>query len=144
MMRGSYTLEATFVVTIGIWVMIAILYSGMYTHDRVILESTVNEMTYARLSANREEKTGQWRKRVKDTLQTKLFLLRIQEVKEKKGLMWDTVTVRYTLPISWKYMKKVLAGGKAQLEYETTREVTKPVEYMWDAAVIQGGTKNEG
>ena len=143
-LRGAFTVEAVFVVTICIWVMMAILYGGMYAHDRVVLVSTVNEMTYSRLAENQKEKTGPWKKRVKSVLEGRLFLMKIQKVKEKKGLAWDTVTVQYTLPISWKFMKKVLSGGKTKLEYKMTREVTKPVEYMWDAAVIRGKTGNEG
>lgn len=140
MLKGSYTVESVFVLTICIWVMFAVMYGGMYVHDRIAMETVVNEMAYSWLASSQPEKAGEWKKGVEKTLKKKLYLFRVKEIKEKRTLRSEKITVRYSLPVSWKYMKKILVGDKKYLTYETVREIVEPEKYMWDAEVIRGVT----
>ena len=51
-MKGVYTVEAVFIMSICIWVMVALCYGGMYVHDIVVLESVTNEEVAAWLSSS--------------------------------------------------------------------------------------------
>lgn len=135
--RGVYTIEAVFVVSICIWVLIAVCYGGMYVHDRVVLETVTNEELAARLSGPDRKEEKKWCGELKDKLQKKLFLFRILGVKEKSGMQSKKTEVRYSIPVSWNFLKKIFMGGKTELCFETVREDITPANYMWDSEIIK-------
>lgn len=132
MMRGSYTLESVFVMTICTWILMAILYCGLYVHDKIVLSSTVNEVTMSWLDSYGKIDELEWKKNLEDRLSQQLFLLKISSISQKRGLGGKTVRVRYELPISWTFLRGVLSGGEPKPTYETARESCEPVKYMWD------------
>lgn len=137
MKKAYYTVEATFVVSICVWVLFALIYSGFYIHDRVILGSVTNEMTSSRFQNGRESVTGKWELQIKGELERRLFLMQIKEVKGEKGLMTVTLQVRYGLPISLDKIRKILSGGSGGTTFVTTRELVRPVEYKWDYDLLK-------
>lgn len=44
MAKASFTVEAVFVVSICIWVLVALCYGGLYVHDRAVMVSDVNSI----------------------------------------------------------------------------------------------------
>jgi hypothetical protein len=135
--KASYTVEASFVVSICIWVLFALLYSGLYIHDQMVVSSVTNEMTASRFQNGRSKVTDGWKKKVKKKLEKSLFLMQIQEVKGSKALNTVTVKVRYSLPISLDLLKKIFSSGKGGTTFSTTRELVKPVEYKWDLNLLK-------
>ena len=85
MCRGYYTVEATFIVTICVWMLVALCYTGFYVHDELLLESEGNEQTAAWIAEGRKERE-KWEKQLRSILQKKMFLLKISAVDAKKGL----------------------------------------------------------
>lgn len=137
MKKAYYTVEATFVVSICVWVLFALVYGGFYIHDRVLLGSLTNEMTSSRFQNGRESVTEKWELQVKSELERQLFLMQIQEVKGKKGLLTVQIQVRYRLPISLNKIKKILSGGSEGTTFVTTRELVRPVENKWDFDLLK-------
>ena len=105
MKEASYTVEAVFVGCITIWVILALLYSSFYIHDRMILGSEI---------ANRIEsgsERGEWSVSEKEEnnlcrlLNEKLFLMKINQVSLTKKIASVRADVRYSLPISLSEIK---------------------------------------
>lgn len=137
MKKAYYTVEATFVVSICVWLLFALIYGGFYIHDRVILGSVTNEMVSSRFQNGRKSVTEKWEKKVKNELERQLFLMQIEDVKGEKGLLRVKMQVRYRLPISLTKIRSIFSGGSGAATFETVRELVKPVEYKWDYDLLQ-------
>ena len=133
---GYYTVEAVFIVSICIWVLIALCYTGFYAHDSLLLESVGNEQTAAWI-ADGAKKQEKWQKAAKKELQRKMFLFQIKSVKAKKGLIGINVKIDYSLPISWKKLKQMLSQEGSELVEEIERENVQAAKYLWDYELIQ-------
>lgn len=134
--KGIYTVEAVFVMSICIWILVGICYGGMYVHDRMILASVTNGETAAWLSRTDSAETKKWCEDLKKVLDKKMFLIRIRGVKANSVLSGKKVQIHYVLPVSWSFLKKILTQGKAELAYETVREDIVPAKYMWDREIV--------
>lgn len=134
--KGVYTVEAVFVMSICIWILVGICYGGMYVHDRMILASVTNGETAAWLSRTDSAETKKWCEDLKKVLDKKMFLIRIRGVKANSVLSGKKVQIHYVLPVSWSFLKKILTQGKTELAYETVREDIVPAKYMWDREIV--------
>jgi hypothetical protein len=135
-LKGYYTVEATFVVSICVWILVALCYSGLYLHDNLLLESETCEQTMAWLSDGGKKKEI-WQKNVKKRLQKKLFLMRVSAVKAESGLTDEIVSVTYKLPISWKKLKQMLTGNKQTLTCQVSTVRACAANYKWDYDVVK-------
>lgn len=126
-----YTVEAVFVMSICVWILIALCYGSFYVHDRLLLGSEVNERAADWISSGGEN-AADWVKKQKTQIQDKMFLFRIQKIQIKKKLAAKKIQVIYTVPISWKNMRKLFTGENGQAEFITERETVHPAGYIWD------------
>lgn len=136
--KGVYTVEAVFIMSICVWVMMALCYGGMYVHDKVVLESVSNGETAAWLSSMESKEESQWKKDLKQELDKKLFLFQIRSVKVTSGWKEKKVQIRYRVPVSWKLLKKIFMENRSEAVYETSRENITPAKSMWE------GEENHG
>lgn len=134
--RGVYTLEAVFIVSISIWILVALCYGGMYVHDRVVMESVTNEETASWLSRSGAQSEQEWRTALEKKLEQNLLILRVHSVQTTKKLQSQKVQVRYSVPVSWTLLKKIWSGNKNTVVYETEREDVVPAKYKWDASIV--------
>ncbi len=125
--RGSYTVEATFIVTIVIWIIVHICYGGMYVHDRLILGSVSNEALAFRLAI--QESENQWNTEIKSEIQEALFFMDVSSVKIESGLASYKMSVNCTYTIF---------GKKKKYTYKTERENVNPTIYKWDYDILKG------
>ena len=84
-MKGVYTVEAVFIMSICIWVMVALCYGGMYVHDIVVLESVTNEEAAAWLSSSGQKQEKVWLADLRKDLDNKLFLFQVRTIKVISG-----------------------------------------------------------
>ena len=61
---GYYTVEAVFIVTICIWVVMALLYSGLYVHDRMVAISEMNQKLAEKFQRGDGGGTSEWQDEV--------------------------------------------------------------------------------
>lgn len=125
--RASYTLEATFLVTITIWIIVCICYGGMYVHDTLILESVANEALASRIAADTEEK--QWDKEIKKEIDETLFFINVSSVNVESKL------AAYEIEVHGSY---AVFGKKRKYTYKTQRENVNPTKYKWDYDILKG------
>lgn len=124
--------------TICIWVIMALLYSGLYLHDKVMIKSEMNQILAEHFSKGEGEVSREWRLAVRQSMSEKLFLMRIQNLEVKKGLASVDMTIIYKLPISLEKLKQIFTNGNATVSLMTTRELVKPTKYKWDYDLYKG------
>ena len=140
MKKGYYTVEATFVMTICICVLMSLFYSGLYIHDRTLVRSEMNQSLAEQIQEG-GEMTPEWQANVKKSIISKLFLMKVQKLKVSKGLVSVDMTVTYELPISIRKIQSIFTGGKPSVSLTVTREIVRPAEYKWDADLLKKGEK---
>ncbi len=132
MKPAYYTVEATFVVSICVWVLFALIYGGCYVHDRMVLGSITNEMTAKRFQNGEKKVAEKWEKKVKKKLDKHLFVMRVSSGEGKKKTLYVKITVSYRLVISSDMIKHILSSGSEDTKNFTKREIVKPMETKWD------------
>ena len=137
---GYYTVEATFIVTIAIVILMAVLYTGLYVHDRIVTEAVIQRQTTRWIHQTDDEKWSDatFKKKVKKELKNKLFLFSLKYVNIEDGLAKKTVKVGCKLPVSIGLLKR-LWGGKGGLKEESVRVAEIwPAKWKWDADAARG------
>lgn len=129
---GYYTVEATFIMSVCVWIIVALCYGGFYVHDRIVLESQTNEETAQWLAAENPLSSSSWEKEMKKQWDRQLLLMNIQSVKANNKIMYEKVTVTCELAISFPLLKKILTKNKNQVLQVITREMVVPAKYKWD------------
>ena len=119
MKEASYTVEAVFVGCITIWVILALLYSSFYIHDRMILGSEIGNRIECgsergELSVSEKEENNLCR-----LLNEKLFLMKINQVSLTKKIASVRADVRYSLPISLVTKSAFISDKEIGSEYRT-------------------------
>lgn len=133
-----YTVEAAFVMTTCIGVLMALLYSGLYLHDHMIVKSEMNQRLAEHFQKGEGEVTPEWRLAVEQSMVDKLLLMQIQRLKVRKDLTSVDMTVTYKLPISLRKLQQIFTNGKATVSLTTTRELVRAAKYKWDYDLYRG------
>lgn len=135
---GYYTVEAVFIVTICIWVVMALLYSGLYIHDRMVVVSEMNQKLAEKFQRGDGEAALEWQDEARQSIAKKLMLMRIKKIKVKKGVLSAEMTVTYDLPVSLRGIKSLFSGGRPNMSLAVARELVNPVKYKWDYDILKG------
>ena len=128
MKEASYTVEAVFVGCITIWVILALLYSSFYIHDRMILGSEIGNRIECgsergELSVSEKEENNLCR-----LLNEKLFLMKINQVSLTKKIASVRADVRYSLFVT----------RETGQNFVFTKELIRPMEMKWDYDLLKG------
>lgn len=135
---GYYTVEAVFLVTICIWVVMALIYSGLYVHDRMVVISEMNQKLAEKFQRGDGRGTSEWRDKARSAIEDKLMLLRIKKMEVNKGVLSAEMTVTYDLPVSLRGIKSLFNRGKQEMSLTVARELVNPVKYKWDYDILKG------
>lgn len=128
---GYYTLESTFIMSICIWILMALCYGGFYVHDRLVLESQTNGKTAQWIADEEPISASLWEEEMKKKIEKQLLLMNVKSVKAKNQVLCEKVTVICELSVSFPLLKKILAKNN-QVQQEITREIIVPAKYRWD------------
>lgn len=137
MKKANYTVEAVFVCSICIWVLLALMYGSFYVHDRMILGSVTNELTAEHYQKGDKKASHEWENEVKQKLSDVLFLIQIEKVETKRGLGSIEVEIKYQVPISVGGIKDLFSDKENSNTYVTIKELPEPMEYKWDADLLK-------
>ncbi|MBR6229053.1 MAG: hypothetical protein IKQ97_04890 [Eubacterium sp.] len=142
-----FTVEATFVVTITMLLVVAVLYTGLYVHDRIITE-TVTERWTARWEHQTEEEkfsVGKFKKKLNKELSEKLFLVPIYGVDVEEKMTSLSICVRYGLPVSLSFLKRVWGGENGERKETVKATRIQPAKIKWDADAVkqEKGAEND-
>ena len=137
MKKAGYTVEAVFVFSICLWVLLALIYGSFYIHDRMIVGSVTGEMAAERFQRGEKDISAQWEKEVKQKLSDALYLMRIQKVEAKRRLSSIEIEVKYEIPISISGIKSLFTDKNTRDIFVIQKELPKPMEYKWDADLLK-------
>lgn len=124
---ASFTVEATFVMIIVIWVIVILLYGTIYIHDETVMKSLLQ----LRFQQGYTEEAD-----IIKVLQEKLFLIQCDEIKVTQGILNDKLTLSYHVSIRDKLIRKVLLGNKEHMQICVEKGKDTPAELIWAATVI--------
>ncbi len=134
--RGSFTVEATFVVTISMWIVLMVCYIAMYAHDEVALYSLSHnylEMTFENEADPQEDRVAQG---LSQYLQRHLVIGRVRDVSVKNKLLSVEAEFTYEVSVSVAFIKKMMTG-KEGITLKMSREKFEPAKRMWDCEIIE-------
>ena len=143
---GYYTVEATFIVTICIVVLMAILYTGLYVHDRIIIETVTNRQASYWVHQNEDEKWSEeeFTDELKTDLDRKLFLFTVGHVDVDEMIILKTVKVNYRIPVSLGFLKRIWGGNDGSRQESISISEVRPAKWKWDADAIKGEQNDKG
>lgn len=120
--KGSFTLEATFVVTIILWIVFSLCYLSLLSHDQVVLYSSGQKC----LRENYPEEQS------REVMQKQLFILKINKVVCKENVLKKKMTVTAEIVMTAPFLSK-------QTEYRDEMEIENWTcsKRMWDAEIIK-------
>ena len=141
-----YTVEATFVVTICVFVVMAILYTGLYVHDRMLVESYSQGSLSLWARSSDDSKTDEidLEDKIEEGLRRNLFLFNINSVNISGGLLSYTLEISYSYPISITWLERSLGGGSNVETYSV--ESVVPARLKWDSQALDelnGGKEDD-
>lgn len=141
-MRGGYfTVEATFVMTICIWVIMALLYSGLYLHDRIVVRSELSGTLEKSFRDGKKIFTTEGKADVEKTMEKKLFLMQIKKIHFEKGMFTAEGALTYELPISLEKLKNIFMKDKESATITVKRDWLHPSQYKWNYDASKKGEK---
>ena len=143
---GYYTVEATFIVTICIVILMAILYTGLYVHDRIIVETVASSQASYWIHQDEEEKWSEeeFVEELRTELKKKLFLFTVHHVGVDEALIIKTVNVRYQVPVSLGFLRRIWGGDDGSREESISVSEVRPAKWKWDADAIKGEKNDKG
>lgn len=136
---GYFTVEATFIVTVCIVIIMGVMYTGSYVHDRLVLESVTTRALSAGVHAlddgkedGKELETG-----IINELESRLFLMRIEHVDISQGLMEINADITFALPLSLGFLKRAWMGEDDAAAESIAVSSVMPSKLKWDADGIK-------
>ncbi len=137
MRRAAYTVEAVFVFSICLWVLLALMYGSFYVHDRTIVGAMAGNLVDEHFQRGSREVSDRWEKEIKDKLSDSMYMMRIQKVKAKKQMAGVEVKIKYKIPISISGIKSLFTGKKEEDTIAVCVEIPTPMKYKWDADLLK-------
>ena len=136
MSRGSFTVEATFVVMISIWIVLIVCYVSMYAHDEATLYSigkNYMEISSENGSISREEQVAEGMRKY---LQKHVLIGQIKNVSIEKRLLYVQAEFEYEAKVRMPFVKRLLTGTDGK-KVVLTHERYSPTEQMWDYEMLE-------
>lgn len=128
--RGSFTVEAAFIMLIILAVIILIYYAAEYAYERAILQAvTAFEMESA---AEKQLDRNEIKTKLKKELSSRLKRIRIKKVEIQDGILKRKAKVSYAINIKSNLLKKIWMKGKSRIEFIWEKEWINPLHYLWD------------
>ena len=117
--KGSYTLEAVFVIPLVLGIIFAWMFELFYFHDRVVLDGIMQQNLMEKVGKIQEYSTVE----IQKELEKKLWLLEISSLKEKESLgkckYQMKVQVAWDIPVMREFLNGLLHFQKEWSCYST-------------------------
>lgn len=135
-LRASFTVEAAFVMSIVIWVVIAVCYLAMFTHDETALYSLGQNYLEMSLENGAEYEETEWQQELRRYVGRHLFITEIKNVSIQKKLMSVKADITFGTSVKFPLIGNLYEGkngGKVSLSHE----VLLPAEFMWSSEQVK-------
>ena len=133
-----YTVEATFIVTITIVLTVAVLYAGLYVHDRMVIESVSARWLMRWENQTTEEKMSkeEFTEGLRSELDGSVFMLSVYDIDVDEDLMSADVAVSYGLSLSFGFLNRIWGGENGRRIESSSVSTIWPAKLKWDADAV--------
>lgn len=134
--KASFTVEAVFVMTITIWILLGMCYLTLYVHDKTVVCSLLHNFIQIQTERGQTEKAAEMSSQLKEELETDLFISDIKWVKVEKEFLALRAEVSCQAEVHVPFIKMMLSS-----KWANTAKVSHPTlsapEYLWDSLVAE-------
>lgn len=135
---GAYfTVEATFVVTISIWIILGIVYLSLFTHDYCVIysitENTLSEMTNNGKKYEKSKIEGE----IRNKLGSKMMITQVDHVWVEEKLRAIKVEVGYAMNVKLPFVRELVEKIR-DTKMEVERHVICPAKDRWNSEIVKG------
>lgn len=135
--RASFTVEAVFVVSIVIWIVAAICYLSVLSHDQTALFSLTQNYVEQAVENGKEFTESGLGKGLMQYISSHMMLCHIHHISVKKNLLSVSVDIEFMADVQFPFARALLSAGHLR----TTRvfhEVLFAPYYIWDCEAAKG------
>lgn len=133
---GSFTVEATFVIPISIWIVVLVCYLAMYAHDETVLVSLGHNYLEMAFENGENPSVSSLETNMQKYLQKHLLIGQVDEVAVKKTGWSVCASFTYQSKVSESFIKKLLTGKEGR-KVSVSRERFLPAERMWESEIFE-------
>ena len=126
--------------TICIVILMAVLYTGLYVHDRMVLETVSERVTsrWVHMTDRKKWDEDKFKNKLAGELENKLFLLPVHDIRVSGEPVSKKVTIRYSLPVTLGFLKRIWGGETGEREETVIAPDIWPARWKWDADALKG------
>ncbi len=132
--KASFTVEAVFIMSITIWVLISICYLSMYAHDQTAIYSLGESFLEETVENGKEWKETETASALRKYVEEHLMISRIGKVSVKKKILSVEADILFYVNIRIPFLKRMLTGENGK-QIHLSHEKIFPPYYMWDSEV---------
>ena len=134
--KASFTVEAVFVINITIWVLMAVCYAAVYSHDRTAMFSMAEQYIEQAVEDGKKFTASDMETGLKQYVNEHLFLCRADSISVKKELLSVRVDITFHAEVSVPFIKRLLTGDKGR-KISLSHELLFAPEYLWNSREIR-------
>lgn len=129
-------MEAVFVMSIVVWILVSVCYLALYSHDRAVLYSLGQNYLEMSVENGADTTAGEIRDGMKGYLQKYMLITRVDSVRVTRGIRTVKAEVAFCPEIQLS-MTRELLGGSSGGHCSISHEVIVPSHEMWDLELMK-------
>lgn len=130
--KASFTVEAVFVINITIWVLAAVCYAAVYSHDRTAMYSMAEHVMEQSVENGKKFTVTEMEARMKQYMNEHLFLCRADRITVKRAFLSIRADITFHAEVRVPFIQKLLTGEKGR-KISVSHEVLFAPEYLWSS-----------
>ena len=134
--KASFTVEAVFVINITIWVLAAVCYAAVYSHDRTAMYSMTEQFMEQSVENGKKFTESEMETGMEQYMNEHLFLCRADRITVKRALLSVRTDISFHVEVRVPFLQKLLTGEKGR-KISVSHEVLFAPEYLWNSREIK-------
>lgn len=134
--KASFTVEAVFVMTITIWILLSMCYLTLYIHDKTVLYSIAHDFIEMETERGEKRETAELSSCLKEELESYLLISEIRSVKIQKRYLGLQAEVCFQITAHVPFMRDLFPGNGGKTVGISHQTLSAP-EYMWDSQMAE-------
>lgn len=140
--KASFTVEAVLVVTIVVWIVAAICYLSVYSHDEVALYTLTQNFLELVAENGNELKESEVQIGLRKYLEEHLILSRTRRVDVEEKPQFVQAYIEYYADVKFPFARILLSAVRGKQICISHEKLFAP-DYMWDYEAVKEGVRNE-
>ncbi len=138
--KASFTVEAVFVMTITVWILLSLCDLALYMHDKTVLCTITHDFMERETGHGEKRGTSELSSCLKEELETHLLISEIKTVNIKQRFLELRAEVRFRITAHLPFVRD-LYNGNGWKTVEISHQTLSAPEYMWDSQMAEGVIK---